>query len=168
MTTSDPYRTLAAKKNQVIRTSILTVILASTMLISPRIGAEEIVAILDLRFIENTGEPGGYICFDDDECDVYAIIYLFEASVDKVISGDLSDEKFLVLYARHALREKNLSNVVALLKEREPDEFSAAKYQIAHTGQEREMYCFTRREDEEVNTDVILNEKYPLNCYDLP
>ena len=142
--------------------------LASTMLISPRLDAEEIVAILDLKFIENTGEPGGYICFDDDECDVWAVFYLFEASVDEVISGDLPDKKFLVLYARHALREKNFRNVVALLKEREPDEFSAAKYQIAHTGQEREMYCFTRREDEEVDTDVILNDQHPLNCYDPP
>lgn len=151
-----------------IRTSILTVTLASAMLISPRSGAEEIVAVLDLKFVENTGEPGGYICFDDDECDVWSEYYLFEASVDKVISGDLPEKKFFVLYARHNLGEKNLRNVVALLKEREPGEFSAAKYQITHTGQEREMYCFTRREGEEVDTDVTLNGRLPLNCHEPP
>lgn len=152
----------------VIRTSVLTAVLASAMLISPRLCAEEIVAILDLKFIENTGEPGGYICFDDDECGVWAVFYLFEASVDEVISGDLPEKKFLVLYARHALREKNFRNVVALLKEREPDDISAAKYQITHTGQVREMYCFTRRDDEEVDTDVVLNDQHSLNCYDPP
>ena len=139
---------------------------SSTLSLSSQVAAEEIVAVLDLKFIENTGEPGGYLCFDDDECGVWAVFYLFEASVDRVISGELPEKKFLVLYARHALREKNFRNIIALLKKREPDDFSEASYQITQWGQKRDLYCFNRRDDEEVETDVILNDQYPLNCYD--
>jgi len=141
-------------------------IITSTLLMPPTVVADEIVAILDLKFIENTGEPGGYLCIGDEECGVWAVFYLFEASVDKVISGELPEKKFLVLYARHALREKSFRNIVALLKAREPDDFSAASYQITQWGEKRDMYCFSRRDDEDVESDVILNDQYPLNCYD--
>ena len=86
--------------------------------------ADEIVAILDLKFIEDTGDTATIICFgeNNEDCGVWATDYLFEAKVDKVISGELSDDRFLVLFGKHALKKKSFRNVIALLKKRKVDD----------------------------------------------
>lgn len=130
--------------------------------------AEEIVAILDLKFIEDTGDTAAALCFgeNDEDCGVWATHYLFEAKVDKVISGELPDERFLVLFGKHALKKKNFRNIIALLKKREVDDPSEPQYRISQWGEKRTMYCFDRREDDDTETDVERDDQYELNCYD--
>ncbi len=85
---------------------------ASVLLLNvPGVSAEEIVAILDLKFIEETDLTAAVMCYGDDEddCFQWAVHYLFEAKVDKVVSGNLPDKRFLVLYGSHALRKKTFA-----------------------------------------------------------
>ncbi len=86
------------------------------LLLAPLASAEEIVAILDLKFIEDTGEAAVFVCGDDEPCGTWATYYLFEANVDRVISGELPTDRFRVLYGQHALKQnKYFRNVVTLL-----------------------------------------------------
>ena len=130
--------------------------------------AEEIVAILDLKFVEDTGDTAAVLCFgeEDADCGVWATYYLFEASVDKVISGELPNDKFLVLFGRHALKKRSFRNVIALLKERDVEDPNEPQYRISQWGEKRTMYCFDRRDDDEIEIDVERNERFSLNCFD--
>lgn len=151
-------------RKTLIRPLIATVLL----FVTPAAMAEEIVAILDLEFIEDTGDTAAVLCFDEDDadCGVWATYYLFEAKVDKVISGELPSERFLVLYGQHALKKENFRNVVALLKEREVENPSEPQYRIFQWGEKRTMYCFEKRDDDNTEIDVERNERFSLNCFD--
>ena len=147
---------------------IRLILTAIFFLVSTHATAEEIVAILDLKFIEDTGDTAAVLCFgeNDEDCGAWATYYLFEAKVDKVLSGDLPSDRFLVLYGQHALKKKNFRNVIALLKELEVDDSSEPKYRISQWGEKRTMYCFDQREDDETSIDVDRNDRFSLNCFD--
>ena len=151
-------------KNSFVHFALAAFLLA----VSVRISAEEIVAVLDLKFIEETDKTAVVMCYgnDDDDCGVWAVHYMFEAKVDKVISGNLPDKRFLVLFGKHALARKNIRNVVALLKKLDVDDPDEPQYQITQWGERRKMYCFDRREDDETEVGVEVNGKYQLNGYD--
>ena len=151
-------------KHRLIRSGLTALFL----LAAPYAPAEEIVAVLDLKFIEDTGDTAVVFCFgeDDEDCGTWATYYLFEARVDKIISGDLPDKRFLVIYGKHALKKRNFRNVIALLKRREGDDPSEPQYRITQWGEKRKMYCFDRREDEGTEIDVERNYQHKLNCYD--
>ena len=108
---------------------------------APSVASEEIVAVLDLKFIEETDDTAVVMCLgeEDDDCFQWAVYYVFEAKVDKVISGELPDKRFRVLFGRHALK-KNFRNVIALLKERETDNSDEPKYRIFQWGEKRTTY----------------------------
>ena len=144
---------------------VFTVVLLST---GPKTAAEEIVAILDFKFIEETALTAAVICYGDDEDDCYqhAVHYVFEAKVDKVISGNLPDKRFLVLYGRHALKKKNYRNIVALLKKRDSNNPDEPRYQIAQWGKKRTMYCIDYLQDDDTGTGVLRNDQFELSCYD--
>ena len=144
-------------------------------------GAEQIVAMLDLKFIEDTGETASLVCDGVDDCYVYATHYLFDAKVDKVISGDLPDKRFRVQYGTHALRKKNFRNVVALLKKQESggQGQEEAQYVIEQWGEKLKLYCFEadfddesdEKSDEEskdagLENVVNPNDRRALNCYE--
>ena len=130
--------------------------------------AEEIVAILDLKFVEETDLTAAVMCYGDDEddCHPWAVHYLFEAKVDKVISGNLPEKRFLVLYGSHALKKKNFRNIIALLKERDANGPGEARYRIAQWGEKRSMYCFDKMQGDDTEIDVARNGQSELNCYD--
>jgi hypothetical protein len=121
------------------------------VLVSPKCLAEELAAVLDLKFIKDTGETAEVMCFGEaeEDCGTWATFYLFEAKVKKVISGDFPKNKFKVLFGAHALKVGNFKGVVATLKSLPEDH--EARYQITEWGEEKEMYCFRAEEGEEYN-----------------
>lgn len=62
---------------------------------SPAI-AEEIVAIVDLEFVEETETVAAVLCMGDEEtdCDPWAHYYVFEATPIRVLRGSLPEEPF--------------------------------------------------------------------------
>ena len=68
--------------------------------------AQDTIAILDLKFIADTGKPAGYLCLGnkDEDCVEWATLYVFEARVRKVLKGELAHKRFRVVGGRHALR----------------------------------------------------------------
>jgi hypothetical protein len=104
--------------------------------------AEDLVAIVDLKFLEETDLTAAVICFEEDQCDVWATHYLWEARVRKVISGTEPDKRFLVLFGAHALKQQDFRNVLATMKKLEPGAYANARYQIQDWGEQRELVCF--------------------------
>jgi hypothetical protein len=104
--------------------------------------AEELTAVLDLKFIKDTGITSGVMCYRDEgeDCHTWSTFYLYDAKVRKVISGELSQKKITVIYGRHALLKNNRKNVVVRLKQLRPD--AEAQYQIIEFGVAKEMVCF--------------------------
>ena len=109
--------------------------------------AEEFAAILDLKFIKDTGVVVGYLCLGDidgtgdDHCSADATGYLFEATVRKKLGGKLPAQKFLVISGHHALPGKDRRGVVALVRKLEPA-IEGAAFQIARVAVGSRVYCF--------------------------
>lgn len=137
------------------------------LLYSCAASAEEMIAVLDLKFVRDTGEVASTLCFDEgseeQNCATWATFYLFDARVKKVVSGELSARKFRVLYGVHALKKGNIKNMVAKLRPL-PREHEAA-YQIIGWGEKRELYCFEAKQGEAYNTGVKL-EGENVQCYE--
>ena len=149
---------------------MLRFFLILALLAPPAVHADEtVVAILDLKFIEDTGDPASVLCLGDDEesCVQWASLYLFEARVRKTISGELPRGPFRVLGGRHALIKKNLRGVIAILTKLEAGEPEAPRYQILRWGSKMELYCFEpppkRQSEAELDVDL---EGTQLSCYD--
>ena len=124
--------------------------------------AEEVIAVLNLKFIKNTGKTATTICYDESTCHSWASFYLYEAKVKKVLAGQLSTKRFKVIYGRHALKEKNLKRVVASLKKLE--EGAEADYQIVERGNKLEMYCFSGEYNMPYNVNDVTEGKQ-LKCF---
>ncbi|MGN0921732.1 MAG: hypothetical protein ACI4NJ_08445 [Cellvibrio sp.] len=125
--------------------------------------SEELIAKLDLKFIKDTGKTAGVMCYGDNEadCHTWATFYLYEAKVKKVVSGSLPENKFTVIYGRHALRKNNHKGVVVRLNKLLPD--ADAQYQISEFGQNYELVCFQSDESKNFSAGLELgNEK--LKC----
>jgi hypothetical protein len=107
---------------------------------------EEVVALVDLQFLKVTDVTASVLCLTDKEedCFVYGTHYLWRARVRKVISGDLREKSFLVLYGRHALLEKNIRGMTAVLRRLEPDAPFGAHYQVVGVGVPQKLLCFDR------------------------
>ena len=127
----------------------ITALLLMSMAASVR--AEEFVAIVDLKFIQTTELTAVVQCFGDKEedCDVWATLYVFEATVRKKIKGEPPAKKFRVLYGHHALPEADIRGVVALVHKMECEDEKncdrsaggGAEYQLKW-GESRKLYCF--------------------------
>lgn len=136
-----------------------------TLFLSSNVNAEDLIAVLNLKFIKDTGNPATFICFDEagEECEPYSTFYLYEAKIKKVLSGEFSSKKFKVIYGRHALVQKNLKNVVASLSKLE--DYQEAEFQIIEWGEFREMYCFRGKYSQPYNiSDVKRGQR--LKCYE--
>jgi hypothetical protein len=107
---------------------------------------EEVIAIVDLKFIRDTGKPAGYLCFGDQEsdCSVHATYYLWQATVRKILRGEESQKRFLVLYGRHALVRKDLRRQTVVLKRLDADAMAGARYEVVDVGRHLELVCFRR------------------------
>ncbi len=124
------------------------------------------VAIVDLRFIEDTGEVAAVLCFDDDQCGTWATYYLFEAKVRKEIFGSLPETEFLVLFGRHALKQGNLKKVIARFELLEEPRSDGARYRISDRGEKQTMYCFEGDRPPQGQHSVLLDGQHDLDCYD--
>lgn len=135
--------------------------------------SDEIVAILDLKFIEDTGDTSMVLCYDenDEECGTWATYYLFEARVRKTIRGELPNKRFRVLYGQHALKKKDFYTVIALLEPIDPPDPGVPpdpnepQYRLRR-GEKRTMYCFDYVEGDDTDVVVERNDQIELSCYD--
>jgi hypothetical protein len=129
--------------------------------------ADEIVAVVDLKFLKETDKTAAVLCLGDseDDCVVWATHYLWEARVRRVISGTERDAKVLVLYGRHALPKDPLRNAVVVMNKLESTLPSDARYQIVAFGSERNLVCFKRAIGA---APLKVNEKSDdsLSCFD--
>lgn len=135
------------------------------LLLPTCVSAEEITAVLDMKFIKDTGETAATLCFGDDEkdCAQWATFYLYEAKVQKVLSGKLPSKKIKAIYGRHALMPKNFNNVAVVLAPL--TDHKEAEYQIQKWGELKEMYCF--KGDVHPKNVSDENAKQQLKCYDI-
>ena len=92
--------------------------------------ANEIVAILDLKFEKETEDVAVWICYgeNEDDCHPWAYFYVFNAKVKEVVSGELKEKQIKVIFGRHALKKGNHKNVTAKLSKLK--ESTEAEYQI--------------------------------------
>lgn len=125
--------------------------------------SEELIAKLDLKFIKDTGKTAGVMCYGDNEEDCYtwSTFYLYEAKVKRIVSGNLPENKFTVIYGRHALRKNDHKGVVVRLNKLLTD--ADAQYQISEFGKNHDLVCFQSVESKSFSADLKLgNEK--LKC----
>lgn len=142
------------------------IIFIIVLLYSFAASAEEIIAVVDLKFVRDTGEVASTLCFDngseEQNCGTWATFYLFDARVKKVVSGELKARRFHVWLGIHALKKGNIKNMVAKLRPLPPEHEAA--YQIIGWGEKRELYCFEAKENETYNTN-IKSEGANMQCY---
>lgn len=128
--------------------------------------AEDVIAVVDLKFLKDTGEASSTLCFEEvneeKDCATWATFYLFEARVKKVVSGELSSRKFRAWFGVHALKKGNIKNMVAKLKPLPPER--EAEYQILAWGEKMELFCFDAKENETFNTNIEPEGK-KMQCY---
>ena len=149
---------------QMLISLFVVLILVAT---SPSAHAEDIVAILDLEFIEDTGETAAVLCLgdDDSDCVPWATFYVFEATPLRVIKGELPEEPFAVLFGRHALKKQDFYDVVAMIEHLEDADPDRPQYQILKRGERLSMYCFDRQDGDEAELAVELNDSEQLKCF---
>lgn len=133
-----------------------------TVLFSNYCLAEELIAKLDLKFIKDTEKTASVLCYGDEEdCHAWSTFYLYEAKVKKVLSGSLPENKFTVIYGVHALRKKNIDNVIVRLNKLPAG--GDAQYQILEIGQELELICFNSLESSVFSEEREVDNK-KLSC----
>ena len=106
--------------------------------------AQELVAVVDLKFVKETDQVVAWMCYGDtdEDCGPWAHGYLFEARVRKVLSGDWPKKKFLVIYGRHAMRKDNLRAVTGRFSKL-TDGTDGAEYQLVARAVEGQSGCFS-------------------------
>ena len=116
-----------------------------SLLIASVCGHAESIAVLDLKFIRDTGKAASVLCFDEvgTECESWSNFYVFEASLKKHISGKEIPEKFNLLLGRHALKKKSIRNIVVKIKEISDNE--EATYQVSDIGFKGKVFCFENK-----------------------
>ena len=137
------------------------------LLFSSKAFAGEVVVVVDLKFVRDTGETASTLCFEKEaetkSCAAWATFYLFEARVKNVVHGEPISRKFKVWFGRHALKKGNIRNLVAKLKPL-PAEHEAS-YQIVALGERQELYCFDASEDRQPNVNVEPHDT-GMQCYE--
>lgn len=92
--------------------------------------AEEIKALIDLEFLEDTEITSGVLCFGEEDCHRWSTYYLFTAHVLKTIEGQLSSDSFKVIFGSHALKKEDFPYVLATLEPMESGNQFSAQYKI--------------------------------------
>ncbi|WP_371185149.1 hypothetical protein [Thalassotalea maritima] len=91
--------------------------------------SEPLEALADLKFLADTGVESTVMCIDD-QCDTWATFYLYELEVKKVLNGELADNKFKVIYGRHAELKTDMKGVVVVLHHLKEISIHNAQYQV--------------------------------------
>lgn len=142
---------------------MIRVIIFFVFMLSKLCFAEEIVASLDLKFVKDTGKTAGVLCYGEGEndCHDWSTFYLYQAKVKKVLSGELVEQRFTVIYGHHALRKNNHRNLVVRL--RKLSEGAEAQYQILEFSQKFELVCFGSPESKLFDLKLALGSE-KLHC----
>ena len=101
--------------------------------------AEESVALVDLSFVKDTEIASHVMCYDNDNCHNWATYYIFSVNVIKVISGELPEGNFKVVFGRHALLKKDFSNVLATFEKIEYFDDYEASYKVLDWESEHDL-----------------------------
>ncbi|WNC71647.1 hypothetical protein RGQ13_16195 [Thalassotalea psychrophila] len=91
--------------------------------------SEDLKVVADLKFLSDTGVESTKMCIDGG-CDAWATFYLYELDVKKVLSGELADNKFKVIYGRHAEVKADMNSVVVVLHQLKGPQNHNAQYQV--------------------------------------
>ena len=145
---------------------MIRIIFIFPLVLSFNLHAEELVAVVNLKFIKDTNKTASEMCYIDGEqtdCHRWSTYYLFEARVKKVLSGKLSSKKIKVIYGRHALLEKDFRNVPVTLEK--TLEYDGAQYKIKEWGTYREMYCFSGKYNQPSNVSYVKKGEH-MKCYE--
>jgi hypothetical protein len=127
---------------------------------------DELVALVDLKFLRETDETAAVLCLGDEEsdCGVWATHYLWKATVRRVYSGVEAERHFLVLYGRHALLKKNIREMAVVLKRLKPDAPFGARYQVVDLGVPQKLVCFRRALSRKDAQSLSRPGADPLSC----
>jgi hypothetical protein len=127
--------------------------------------ANDVVAVLDLKFQKETEDVAAWMCYgeNEDDCHPWAYFYVFNAEVKEVISGELKKNRITVIFGRHALKKGNHKNVIATLSKL--TESTVAEYQIREWGTKKSMYCFSNEENKLYNVRLE-SSNADLRCYE--
>ncbi len=134
--------------------------------------SEDIVAVVDLRFIEDTEEPSNYMCLEEDDCFVWGHYYLYDARVRSVINGELPESRFRVIWGGHSLPRRTIRRIVVMLDPLSGEHDDERAYRIrllGGVGREHTMYCFRRADEgEDAEPDYIVESASgeSMNCYE--
>jgi ketosteroid isomerase-like protein len=104
---------------------------------------EELVAVVDLKFLKTTEQVVVITCWGhgDDECYPSAYGSLYEAQLRRVISGEWPKRKFLVIYGGGGRKGEILRGVIGKFSAL-TDGTEGAKYQIVDTAVDGDLACF--------------------------
>ena len=131
--------------------------------------ADDLVALVDLKFLEATEKTAEVMCFGEgeDDCAVWATFYLGEARVRKVISGTAPGKRFLVLYRSHALEEKDFPNLVGRFVPLEEGAYGNARFQM-HWGDRLDLAYFNDSKAPDAPLELKELNNDTLRCYEMP
>lgn len=147
-------------KNKISQLAALILVFGSPFCLAQE---DELVAIVDLRFLKETEQVVAVMCFDDD-CGPSAYGYLYEATVRKVVNGHAPRNKFLVIYGRHAMRKNNVRGLAARFNKL-TDNPDGAEYQIVRTAYEGQPTCFEWFGSDGSGPAEFPNEGLLLQCF---
>ena len=102
---------------------------------------DEFVAVVDLKFLKETEQVTSVLCIGDDHCGPWSHGYLFEARVKRVVYGEPTKKKFLVIYGRHAMPQADQRGVVGRFSKL-IDGTDGADYQLVGTASRGQLSCF--------------------------
>jgi hypothetical protein len=145
------------------------VTLLLTLFAAPPVTAEEVVAVVDLKFLKETDQTAAVLCLGetDEDCVVWARHYLWEARIRKVLAGAVPEKRLLVLFGRHALLKKDVRNIVVLMTRLESESPSEARYQILEWGKRRQLACFSGEIAKQAPWKLGSPEEDAMNCFDV-
>jgi hypothetical protein len=127
---------------------------------------EELVAVVDLKFLRETDETAAVLCLGEEEsdCGVWATHYLWRATVRKVYAGAEVERHFLVLYGRHALRKKDIREMTVVMKRLKENAPFGARYQVVDLGIRQKLLCFRHPLQREDVQTLSKPGADPLSC----
>jgi ketosteroid isomerase-like protein len=103
---------------------------------------DELVAVVDLKFLKMTEQVVAVTCLSDDECYPSAYGGLFEAELRKMVSGEWPKKNFLVIYGRYARKKGQIFRGVTGRFSKLTDGTDGAEYQLVTTAMEGHPVCF--------------------------
>lgn len=109
--------------------------------------AEDLVAVVDLTFVEATNIPSDVICAEREaeDCVVWGTLKIYRARITRVVAGVESRKSVLVLLGSHSMPARPIKNRVVKMRAIPAAKASEPQYQIVDFGTKRELYCFKDR-----------------------